>query len=303
LDALARLGQTLGGFTPHEAALGVIRIANATMERALRRVSVERGHDPRAFALIPFGGAGPLHACDLASSLGVRQILIPPSPGVLSALGLLMADVVHENAQSILRAATALGVDIDFLSAQFERLVGQSRAVLAGEGVDDPRLDAALDMRYKGQSYELTLPLATLISRSGLADAVDAFYALHKQRYGYSMADGTVEVVTLRVRGSGPGAQPEMRRHPLGSADAASARRGEKAVWFQAEEPTLTATYDRSLLTPGNRFTGPAVVYQFDTTTVIPPGWGVRVDEWRNLWVETEDSGSMGIQGECYGAR
>ncbi|MGB5051403.1 MAG: hydantoinase/oxoprolinase family protein [Caldilineaceae bacterium] len=294
--ALARLGEELGGYSPQEAALGVIRIANATMERALRRVSVERGHDPRGFTLIPFGGAGPLHACDLAAALGVERILIPPSPGVLSALGLLMADVVHENAQAILRDARALGAEIDFLVGHFARLVEQSERILAGEGVADPRLDAALDMRYRGQSYELTVPLATPIRRESLADAVAAFHALHEQRYGYAMAEATVEVVTLRLRGSGPGAQPKFQRHPPGPPDASSASLGEKPVWFQADAPTPTATYDRSRLTPGNRLPGPAIVYQFDTTAVIPPGWAARVDGWGNLWVErapTADGGPL----------
>jgi len=286
LDALTRLGDALGGYSPQEAALGVIRIANATMERALRRVSVERGHDPRTFALIPFGGAGPLHACDLAAALGVQRILIPPSPGVLSALGLLLAEVVHENAQAILREAGTLQAEIDFLAVHFDRLAAESRSVLAGEGVADPRLDAALDMRYRGQSYELTVPLATPISGKSLADAVIGFHTLHEQRYGYAMADAAVEVVTLRLRASGPGAQPEFQRQSLGPADASPALLGAKPVWFQADSPTPTATYDRSRLLPGHRFIGPAIVYQFDTTTVIPPGWAARVDGWGNLWVE-----------------
>lgn len=291
LAALTRLGEALGGYSPQQAALGVIRIANATMERALRRVSVERGHDPRSFALIPFGGAGPLHACDLAAALGVQRILIPPSPGVLSALGLLLADVVHENAQAILRDAGQLLGDIDFLDGHYFRLADESRGVLAAEGVVAPRLDASLDMRYRGQSYELTVPLATPISQESLADGVAGFHRLHEQRYGYRMNDAPVEVVTLRLRGSGPGAQPEFQRQSLGPADASAAFLGEKAVWFQADSPTPTATYDRSRLTPGNRFAGPAIVYQFDTTTVIPPGWAARVDGWGNLWIETADNG------------
>ncbi|RME63871.1 MAG: hydantoinase/oxoprolinase family protein, partial [Caldilineae bacterium] len=153
-EALARLGAELGGYTAEEAALGVIRVANATMERALRRVSVEQGHDPRAFVLMPFGGAGPLHACELADALEMRRILIPPNPGVLSALGLLMADVAHENAQAILRDATTLAEDVGFLQEHFQRLAEQNRAILRQEGILEPRLEASLDMRYRGQSYE-----------------------------------------------------------------------------------------------------------------------------------------------------
>jgi N-methylhydantoinase A len=161
VDAMARLGEELGGFSAEEAALGVVRVANATMERALRRVSVERGYDPKEFVLVPFGGAGALHACGLAEALDIQRILLPPAPGVLSALGLLMADVVHENAQAVLRDAGMLAADPAPLQGACTRLAAANRAVLAEEGIADPRLAASLDMRYRGQSYELNVPLST----------------------------------------------------------------------------------------------------------------------------------------------
>lgn len=286
--ALARLGDALGGFSPEEAALGVIRVANATMERALRRVSVERGHDPKGFALIPFGGAGPLHACELAQALGIQSILLPPAPGVLSALGLLMADVVHESAQSILRTAAELAGDLAPLTAAYQAMTEESRRILAGEGVADPRIVASVDARYQGQSYELTVPLAAPITGAGLAQAVAAFHASHEQRYGYALPDSTVEVVTLRVQGIGPGARPEIPAQPLVGPDAGAAWLGEQPVWFSGEGPTITARYDRAKLQPGNRFPGPAIVYQFDTTTVVPPGWSGEVDAWGNLWLRSQ---------------
>ncbi len=285
--ALVALGQDLGGLSPEEAALGVVRVANATMERALRRVSVERGHDPREFVLIPFGGAGPLHGCDLADALQVRRILIPPYPGVLSALGLLMADVVHETSHAVLASAEALTGDPRPLQELLDRLVAQVRTVLAQEGIPDPRLEASLDMRYRGQSYELTVPVALPLTGPGLATALADFHPTHARRYGYAMPEEPVEIVTLRVRGTGPGARPRFRPEPLGPpTPPAEACLATRPVWFHPHGPTETPGYRREALQPGNRIAGPAIVFQFDTTILVAPGWNAHVDAWRNLWLE-----------------
>jgi N-methylhydantoinase A len=285
--ALTRLGADLGGLSAEEAALGVIRVANAVMERALRRVSVERGYDPKEFIFVPFGGAGPLHACELAAALGIRRILLPPHPGVLSALGLLMADVVHENAQAILMGAAALQSAPSPLQTLFDRLSAENRAVLRAEGIADPQVEASLDLRYRGQSYELNVPLSTPISSQTVADAVAAFHALHDQRYGYASAGEAVDVITLRVQGIGPGTTPELRHEPPGDADPRAAHIGVRPVWFHHNGAQSTDCYLRPKLQPGNRFVGPAMIYQFDTTIVVPPGWQIRVDGWRNLWLES----------------
>jgi N-methylhydantoinase A len=292
--ALARLGEDLGGFSAQEAALGVIRVANATMERALRRVSVERGYDPKEFVFVPFGGAGPLHACELGEVLGIRRILLPPHPGVLSALGLLMADVVHENAQAILVDAATLQTDPFPLAALLARLAEENRAVLREEGIADPRLEASLDMRYRGQSYELTVPLVTPLSPQTVATAVDAFHSAHAQRYGYAARHEQVDVVTLRLQGIGPGMQPEMHEEPLGDDDASAAWLGSQPVWFHRQAPITVDCYLRARLQPGHRFPGPAVIYQFDTTVVVPPGWQSRVDGWHNLWLEIDQTEKNG---------
>jgi N-methylhydantoinase A len=284
--ALTRLGEALGGFSAEEAALGVVRVANAVMERALRRVSVERGYDPKEFTFVPFGGAGPLHACELAEALGIRRILLPPHPGVLSALGLLMADVVHENAQAILADAGSLQAEPAPLQAIFARLAEENRAILHAEGIPDPRLEASLDMRYRGQSYELSIPLSTPVSAAAVAAAVEAFHHLHDRRYGYAAPGEAVEIITLRLQGIGPGAQPEMHREPPGDADPGAASIGRRSVWFSREGTQAVECYLRPQLNPGNRITGPAMIYQFDTTVVVPPGWQIHVDGWRNLWVE-----------------
>ncbi len=288
--ALTQLGQALGGRSAQEAALGIIRVANAVMERALRQVSVERGYDPRDFALVPFGGAGPLHACDLAEALGIRRIFLPPSPGVLSALGLLLADVVHDNAHAVLRQARDLAASPAHLQTLYSAQADQVAAILAGEGVGEPVLAASLDMRYGGQSYELAAPLALPITPQSVAGAVEGFHAAHAQRYGYAMPDQPVEVVTLRVRGSGPGARPVFAREALGDPDPTAARLADKPVWFDAHGPTPTACYDRSALRPGHHFVGPAMIFQFDTTTVVPPGWSARVDGLHNIWLDREIS-------------
>jgi N-methylhydantoinase A len=286
---LAALGERIG-LSAEQTALGVIRVANATMERALRRVSVERGHDPRAFTLLPFGGAGPLHACDLADALGVRRILVPPFPGVLSAYGMLVAGIATEASQSILYTATGLAAEPAPLHTALAALDARVRAVLANEGVAHPTLTATLDLRYRGQSYELGVALATdggtRLGTTALRDAVTAFHALHQQRYGYALPDETVEVVTLRLRAEAPGAEAALPALPPGNTDAAAARVGEQWVWFSADGPAATPLYDRARLQPNNRLNGPALILQYDTTTVLAPGWAAMVDGWGNLVAE-----------------
>ena len=287
-SALADLGARLGGLSIHEAALGVIQVANARMERALRRVSVERGFDPRTFTLVPFGGAGPLHACDLADALGIPRILLPPSPGVLSALGLLIADVVHESSQALLVEADSLAQEPATMQDSIAALEKRVRAVLAAEGVDAPALEASMDLRYRGQSYELSVPLDLPAPTSARASqavqrSINAFHAAHEARYGYAMRSETVESVALRLRGTGSGAQLSLPREPLGPPDPESARVASKPVWFGPDGPAETPCYDRVRLRPGHRLDGPAIVYQFDTTTVVAPGWSASVDESHNL--------------------
>ncbi|MDX1546330.1 MAG: hydantoinase/oxoprolinase family protein, partial [Rhodothermales bacterium] len=218
--ALARLGGPLGA-SPEAAALGVLRVANATMERALRRVSVERGHDPRGHVFVPFGGAGPLHACDLAAALGIRHLLVPPHPGVLSALGLLMADVVFDAAHALLRPVRALLDDPEPLQARARALADRVRRVLAREGDAAPVLEALLAVRYAGQSYELEVPVDLPPTAPALARALAAFHDAHTQRYGYAAAERPAEVVSVRVRGRLPGAQLRVPEAPAAGPGAA----------------------------------------------------------------------------------
>jgi N-methylhydantoinase A len=294
--ALAGLGAALGFTGPHlvqQAALGVLRVADATMERALRRVSVERGHDPRTFTLLPFGGAGPLHVCSLAQALGVARVLVPPFPGVLSAWGMLVADVSSETSTSLLRTAPELLQDPGPVAAAVTTLEARVRMQLAGEGDDGHPLtfDAALDLRYRGQSYELTVPLALPVEGETIAAAITAFHAAHAQRYGHALEDSAaVEVVTLRLRGTvQAGAHAALPAAPAPTVDAAAddARTATRAIWFadaHGQAAALsTPVFDRARLVPGATMIGPALVTQYDSTLLLPPGWQATVDPFANL--------------------
>ncbi len=292
-SAFETLGASLN-LPAQAAALGVIRVANATMERALRAVSVERGYDPADFVLVPFGGAGPLHACDLSDALGVEQILVPPAPGVLSAYGMLVADVAADASQSILSDAAALVEQPRPLRNAFATLREQTTRLLHDEGLADPTVTASLDLRYRGQSYELSVPLSTNgseLNAASVADAIAGFHDAHDQRYGYAAPHEAVEAVTLRVRAQTPGARPLLPRQPLGDGDPSAARLDDATVWFSADDgeaqSLASACYARERLRPGNRFNGPALVLQYDTTLVVAPGWSALVDGMGNLRLET----------------
>jgi N-methylhydantoinase A len=283
-EALHPLADALD-MTVEEAALGVLRVANATMERALRTVSVERGHDPREHVLMPFGGAGPLHATALADALDIRRILVPPSPGVLSALGLLLADVVYDTARALLHRGDALLDDPAPLTEALDALTGEVQSVLA-EHSNDLTMETLLDVRYVGQSYELEVPLALPPTADHLRAAVEAFHEAHTRRFGHARREEPVEVVTLRVRGRRPGAQPTLPREPETDQPLDAARLADRPVWFAADGSPPTPCYARDRLHHGHAFDGPAIVHQYDTTLVVPPGWHARVDAWRNVWVE-----------------
>lgn len=282
---IERLGAQLG-LSSAAAALGVIRVANAIMERALRTVSVEQGYDPRAFTLLPFGGAGPLHACDLAEALAIPRILCPPMPGVLSAFGMLVADVTSDASQSVLSSVAALHDDLRPLAEACQGLCAKVEAAIAAERTAPATITAALDLRYRGQSYELTVPLALPLSRAALDQAVAAFHAAHAQRYGYAMPAESVEAVTLRVRATAAGASLTLPARPVEGADPSAARLADRSVWFDAAAPRATACYDRARLAPGNRLAGPAILLQYDSTVVVAPDWHGRIDATSNLWLE-----------------
>ena len=257
------------------AALGVVRVANAHMERALRRVSTARGVDPRPFVLLPFGGAGPLHAAELAQLMDIKRVLIPRFPGVLSALGMIVAPETRDDSRALLSS-------FDQLTApQIGALIEAMKASFALEGA----LEAHIEARYRGQSYELAVPLQLPVSSATLAAAKTAFHELHQARYGLSNLTREVEAVTLRLRVRGAAQVPDESPAPIRSHGAVAV--GCKTVWFEAGARP-TPTFEREKLRPGAQFCGPGLVFQFDTTIVVPPHWSARVDGWENLWLENE---------------
>ena len=266
-------------------AEGVLRVANATMERALRTISLERGFDPRHFTLLAFGGAGPMHACALADGLGMSSVLVPPHPGVLSALGAALADVVKDYSRTLLLRESEM--DAEALRDSFRPMEQQARADLERDGFrgSQLKLQRFLDLRYVGQSYELTVPCPPLGARAAQS-AARRFHRAHRQRYGHSEPSQTTEVVAVRLKAIGPVEKPAIDPEPLASADAGAAFIEERDVVFGGR-PQATGCYDRSLLRPGSTFPGPALVLQMDSTTVIPPGWTARVDGFCNLILES----------------
>jgi len=269
------------------AAWGVIRVANSNMERAIRTISVERGYDPRRFTLVAFGGAGPLHACELAAALRIPRVLIPPHPGVLSALGMVLADVAKDYSRTVMLPATE--IDARTLERLFTPLYERAWAELQAEGLDESEIELlpALDVRYVGQSYELTIPLTD--SGPGF---LEQFHEAHRRRFSYASEGEPVEVVNLRLKAVGRTAKPRFSQLPLADLDPRAAHIGYKRVYFtdarsaRAARPSPAALYDRGRLKPGNVVVGPAVVFQLDTTTVIPPNWAASVDGWGNLLLE-----------------
>ena len=292
--ALAQLGATLANAPVPAIALAIVEIANAAMERALRLVSVERGHNPRDFTLVPFGGAGPLHACALAEALGMRRILVPAQPGVLSALGLLLADVQHSASRALLVPARQACRDIKAVTELAAELTQAVRRVLEAEAVADPALSMWADMRYAGQSYELSVPLAQPLSRTTLDAALTRFHDLHRRRFGYSDAALDLELVALRVQGRGKTQALPWPRAASPAPRAAPRADGQAAVWFDADAPVTLPCFDRQRLVYGHRFPGPALVFQYDSTVLVHPRWHATVDPWSNLILEPADSVAAG---------
>ncbi|ADB62430.1 5-oxoprolinase (ATP-hydrolyzing) [Haloterrigena turkmenica DSM 5511] len=265
-EALERLADEAGLESALEAARGVYRVANATMTRTIRSVTVERGHDPREFALVAFGGAGPMHAAALADSLEVDRVVVPRPGGVLSAFGLLAADESYDAVRTV--GADLNEADPANLEAVYDGLVAD---VLAdASDPDAARVERAADCRYAGQSFELTVPADEEFDAEAVAER---FHEAHERAYGYAL-DEAVEVVNLRATATVPGSEPTVRHEGAGDAPI-----GTREAHFPGAgtEPQQATVYDRDRLAAGSTVSGPAILEQAESTTVVPPTWAGEI--------------------------
>ena len=284
--AVGRLASELG--LPLEAAAeGILTIANSNMARAIRSRTIEKGHDPRVFTLVAFGGAGPLHAADLADSLEIPQVLVPPYPGITSAGGLLTSDLKYDQMRTVFQLQGS--IDSARLDAELDELEAELRRRLHRDGVDDDSIHVlrALDCRYVGQGYELRVPLQGRYSD----DALQAFHALHEREYGSAYGD-PIEIVNARVTAIGK--RPPLTEVATAGGTMAAALVGEGETYFRLDgalKPCATRFYDRTELPLDQPVRGPAVIFHPDTTTVVPPSWTARAEASGNLILAKEGVG------------
>ena len=263
-----------------ETAEGILTIANSNMARAIRSRTIEKGHDPREFALVAFGGAGPLHAADVADLLEIPEVLVPPYPGITSAGGLLTSDLKYDQMRTVFQLQGS--VDADRLNRELDELATELRGWLELDGVSGPDIEVtrALDCRYVGQGYELRV---TLQEGPFSEVALEQFHVLHEREYGSSYGD-PIEIVNARV--TAVGRRPSLASVPVTSGRLDAALVGSSEGVFRVGgtlQALATRFYDRGQLPLDESFTGPAVIFHPDTTTIVPPGWNAQADASGNL--------------------
>ncbi len=268
------------GLSNLDTADGILKIANSAMERAIKVISVERGFDTRDFTLVSFGGAGGLHAAFLAENLGIPTVLIPPHGGLLSAYGMLYADIMKDYSQTVLLKTEDSGTNIHrLLDNGFKALLSRAEVDMQSEGYSfsQIKIERSLDMRYDGQSYELNIPYL-----DEETDFVSIFHTMHTRRFSYARPDATVEVVNLRINAIVETDKPEPNTESVSDTDPTNARISQIPVYFEGEY-IPTNFYQRELLLTGHRIEGPAIITEFSATTVIPPNFVADVDVYGNL--------------------
>lgn len=256
--------------TVEEFSSGIVLLAEAAMERAIRVISVERGYDPREFTLVAFGGAGPLHACALAQELQIPRVLVPACPGALSALGILVADTVRDYSKTVMLEPDA---DLTPHFAELEKSAEKESEFDKTHGF----VTRSLDLRYAGQGYELNVPFAP--------EFVQSFHQLHKKRYGYADEAKVVEIVNIRLRITVPGEDFNLPSFTARDGTADQALIETRPIIF-AGKKCAGKVYQRERLAAGDRLYGPAIVVEYSATTVVPPGWVALIDVYKNLVME-----------------
>jgi N-methylhydantoinase A len=285
--AIDRLAASLG-MEPLATAQGIISVVTANMARAIRVISVQRGHDPRDYTLVAFGGAGPLHAARLAAELDVKRVLVPRNPGILCAMGLLLADLRADFATTRLMALSASVIEeVEVIVAELRE---RCEAWFAEEGIarDARQIAFTVDMRYAGQNYELSVALPNGRITPATIDSLAAgFEAAHQRLYGFTAEGEPMQLVTFRAEATGTVRKAELRPGPDAGPDPWEAQFGHRDVWLQEVGKFVSCPlYDRDRLTAGNRIEGPAIVEQMDATTLIPLGALATVDPYANLIME-----------------
>ena len=276
------------GISLEEAASGIIRVVNANMVRGISVSSTERGFDVREFALLPFGGAGPLHAVELAEDLGMRRVVIPMYPSTLSAVGLLVANTRHDYVTTMARSQEDL-VPEEVLAA-FKELEARGRAQLKAQNVPDDLIEIqwSADIRYAGQSYELNTPVPRkeTLTQADMDEVIERFHQLHYRIYAYGSAEEKVEFINLRVGAIGKVPEVSFTRREGAGRDPRAASKGTRPVYYPAHGFMDTPVYERDLLRPGNVIHGPCLVEEIASTSVLTPGAKGTVDEVGNIIVK-----------------
>jgi len=276
------------GLSREAAALGVLTVVNANMANAIRSRTVQKGIDPRGYALVAFGGAGPLHGADVARELGIREVVVPPHPGITSAMGLLTSDLKYDALRTAFQASN--GLDLARIADDFAGMEAEIASRLSADGIDPraARLERAADMRYAGQGYELRVPVEPGTVDGGLIErAIARFHAAHRAEYGHAFPEAVVEIVNLRVVGIGERPKPSPPKpFPRRSLGEAMVRMTEAVFAVDgAPQRVATAVFARERLPLGEPIAGPAIVVQTDTTTVVPPGCTLVADAGGNLLI------------------
>jgi N-methylhydantoinase A/oxoprolinase/acetone carboxylase beta subunit len=290
------------GMSVEEASMGAVQILTHSMVQSIEENSVRKGYDPRDFALVAAGGAGPLFAAQIALEVGTPWVLVPPHPGITSAMGLLATDMVYEYASTTYQRVSKL--DAAALQQKFEELEEQARAQLEEDGIplDSMLIQRVADCRYLGQGYELRVDVEPGAIDDEWAENVrTSFHDIHEREYSRRFEESDIEVPNIRVRGIGlmPRLEPPEVEH--GPESPEDARRYERDAWFRVQgELTQVPTrfYERSALKAGNRLTGPAIVNQYDSTTVIPPGISAHVDRFGNIIIASDVSATREVYEE-----
>lgn len=275
------------GLEAAEAAQAIVHVANANMADAVRLVSIRRGLDPRDFALVAFGGAGALHGADVARELGIPSVVVPPSPGVTSALGCLLVDIQHD--LSAMYTAAASDADIDDLERRFQRLEADASERLRYEGVDeaDSTLERGISMRYQGQWRSLQVPMES--GELSLRKAIETFHEEHERQFAFRQDSQPVEIYQIHLRALGLTPKPAFTPAEPGDGRIPDPA-GHREVFFGGEW-VHTPIHDRDGLRPGMSLSGPAIIDQVDSTTVVPPDTTADIDEWLNIRITLTTTG------------